>query len=78
MSEPIAPQFISRRRLLWLAALAAAAPATLLSTPGTFAQQNDQAPSAAPAAPKAAEKKKKKKKDAGTPAGAPPAAPKQQ
>jgi|SRR6185437_6333076 hypothetical protein len=81
MSEPIAPQFISRRRLFWLAAVAAsiAAPATMLSASDALAQQNDQAPAAAPAAPKAKENKKKaKKKNTTPPASNPPDAPKQQ
>jgi len=82
MSEPIAPQFISRRRLFWLAAVAAVitAPASVLSTSDGLAQQSDQAPGAAPPAPKAAEKKKKKKKKdaAPPPASSPPASPKQQ
>jgi hypothetical protein len=84
MSEQIKSQIISRRRLFWLAAVAAAlaAPATMLSTPDARAQQSDQAPVAQPTAPKTGEKKKKTKKAtpgaATAPAGSPPAAPKQQ
>ena len=53
MSEPIASQFISRRRLLWLAAMAAAvaSPASVLPTSDARAQ-TDQAPAAEPGAPK--------------------------
>ena len=89
MSEPIKSQSISRRRLFWLAAIAAAvaAPATMLSTSDARAQQSDQAPAAEPTAPKTGEKKKKKKTKATpgattAPASSPPktapAPPKQQ
>jgi len=86
MSEPIKSQFISRRRLFWLAVTAAAlaAPATMLSTSDVRAQQSDQAPAAEPTAPKTGEKKKKKTKKKATPgattapASSPPTPPKQQ
>jgi hypothetical protein len=90
MSEPIASQLISRRRLFWLAAIAAAtaAPASMLPTSDAYAQ-SDQAPAAEPTTPK---KKTKSKTDTKTksktkktmpgettaPAANPPAAPKQQ
>jgi hypothetical protein len=87
MSEPIALQFISRRRLLWLAAMAAAigTPVSMLPTSDAHAQ-TDRAPAAEPAAPKKKTKSKtdktktKKTKPADTmaPAANPPAAPKQQ
>ena len=75
MSEPIKSQSISRRRLFWLAAIAAAvaAPATMLSTSDARAQQSDQAPAAAPTAPKTEEKKKKKKTKAAPGASTAPA-----
>ena len=92
MSEPIKSQSISRRRLFWLAAIAAAvaAPATMLSTSDVRAQQSDQAPAAEPTAPKTGEKKKKKTKTktktkkkatpgaTTAPASSPPTPPKQQ
>jgi hypothetical protein len=89
MSEPIKSQSISRRRLFWLAAIAAAvaAPANMLSMSDARAQQSDQAPAAEPTAPKTGEKKKKKKTKATpgattAPASSPPktapAPPKQQ
>ena len=81
MSEPIKSQSISRRRLFWLAAIAAAvaAPANMLSTSDARAQQSDQAPAAEPTTPKTKEKKKKKKTGATTaPGSSPPAPPKQQ
>jgi hypothetical protein len=87
MSQPIALQFISRRRLLWLAAMAAAigTPVSMLPTSDAHAQ-TDQAPAAEPATPKKETKSKtdktktKKTKPADTmaPAANPPAAPKQQ
>jgi len=88
MNEPIASQFISRRRLLWLAAMAAA-----VATPASVAlvsdahAQTDQAPAADSTAPKKKTKSKtdktkskaKKTAPADTaPASNPPAAPKQQ
>jgi hypothetical protein len=80
MSEPIASQFISRRRLLWLAAMAAAtaSPMSVLPTSDARAQQSDQAPAAKPTAPKTDKKKTTKKKAAPSDTKAPPAAPKQQ
>jgi hypothetical protein len=84
MSEPIASQFISRRRLLWLAAIAAAigTPVSMLPTSDAHAQ-TDQAPAAEPATPKKKTKSKTKTKktkpaDTMAPAANPPAAPKQQ
>ena len=66
MSEQTKLPTISRRKVFWLAAIAAAlgAPATILTTSDTRAQQSDQAPAAEPTAPKSGEKKKKKKKKA--------------
>jgi hypothetical protein len=84
MSEQIKLPIISRRKVFWLAAIAAAlaAPATMLSTSNARAQQSDQAPAAEPTAPKTKEKKKKKKQAAPkattAPASNPPAPPKQQ
>jgi hypothetical protein len=91
MSEPIASQFISRRRLLWLAAVAAAVatPASILPTSEASAQQSDQAPAAEPTTPKKKTKSKTETKpksktkktapgDTTAPAANPPAAPKQQ
>jgi hypothetical protein len=87
MSEPIASQFISRRRLLWLAAMAAAmaVPAGMLPMSDARAQ-TDQAPAAEPTTPKKKTKsksdktktKKNKPADTTAPAANPPAAPKQQ
>jgi len=82
MSEPIASQFISRRRLLWLTAMAAAiaSPASMLPASDARAQ-TDQDPAAEPAAPKKKTKTKTKKTTPGAmtaPASNPPAAPKQQ
>ena len=64
MSEPIALQFISRRRLLWLAAMATAivTPASMLPMSDARAQ-TDQAPVAEPTTPK---KKAKSKTEAKT------------
>ena len=86
MNKEIKSPIISRRKVFWLAAIAAAlaAPATMLSTSNARAQQSDQAPAAEPTAPKTGEKKKKKKKKKATPgsmtapASTPPAPPKQQ
>jgi hypothetical protein len=91
MSEPIASQFISRRRLLWLVALAAAVttPPSVFQTSDARAQQSDQAPAAEPTTPKKKTKsrtdtktKSKTKKttpgDTTAPAANPPATPKQQ
>jgi hypothetical protein len=86
MSEPIALQFISRRRLLWLAAIAA--PASMLPMSDARAQ-SDQAPAAEPSTQMKKTKSKtdtkaktKAKKttpaDTTAPAATPPAAPKQQ
>jgi hypothetical protein len=83
MSEPIASQFISRRRLLWLAVMATAivTPASMLPMSDARAQ-TDQAPVAEPTTPKkkAKTKTKTKKITPGdtAPAANPPAAPKQQ
>jgi hypothetical protein len=84
MSEPIATQIISRRRLFWLAAIAAAVAAPASTLPISDARaQSDQAPAAEPTTPKKAKSKnaktKKKTKPADTmaPAANPPAAPKQ-
>ena len=64
MSEQIKSPIISRRKVFWLAAIAAAftAPATMLLTSNARAQQSDQAPAAEPTAPKTGQKKKKKRK----------------
>jgi hypothetical protein len=91
MSEQIESQFISRRRLLWLAAIATAvaSPASMLPTSDARAQQSDQAPAAETTTPKKKTKaktetksKSKTKKtapgDTTAPAANPPAAPKQQ
>jgi hypothetical protein len=53
MSEPIASQIVSRRRLLWFAAMAAATavPASMLQVSDARAQ-SDQAPAAEPSTPK--------------------------
>jgi hypothetical protein len=80
MVEPIASQIVSRRRLLWLAAMAAAAPATMLQVSDARAQ-SDQAPTAEPSTPKKKTKSKSKTKkttpgDTMAPAANP--APKQQ
>jgi hypothetical protein len=81
-----ASQFISRRRLLWLAAMAAAigTPVSMLPTSDAHAQ-TDQAPTAEPATPKKKKSKTDKTKtkktkpaDTMAPAANPPAAPKQQ
>jgi hypothetical protein len=84
MSEPIASQFVSRRRLLSLAAVAAAIAAPVSVLPMSDARaQSDQAPAAEPTTPKKtkskSDKPKKKTKPADTtaPATNPPAAPKQ-
>jgi len=90
MSEPIASQFISRRRLLWLAVMATAiaTPASMLPMSDAHAQ-TDQAPAAEPTAPKKKAKSKTEAKtktktkkttpgDTTTPAANPPAEPKQQ
>jgi len=82
MSEEIKSPIISRRKVFWLAALAAAlaAPATMVLTSDARAQ-TDQAPAAEPAAPKKKTKTKTKKTTPGAmtaPASNPPAAPKQQ
>jgi hypothetical protein len=62
MSEQIKSPIISRRKVFWLAAIAAAlaAPATMLPSDAR-AQQSDQAPAVEPTAPKTGEKKKKEK-----------------
>ena len=88
MNEEIKSPIISRRKVFWLAAIAAAlaAPATMLSTSNARAQQSDQAPAAEPTAPKTGEKKKKKKEkkkkaspgSMTAPASTAPAPPKQQ
>jgi hypothetical protein len=94
MNEPIASQCISRRRLLWLAVVAAAivTPASMLPMSDAHAQ-TDQAPAAEPAAPKKKAKSKTEAKtktktktktkkttpgDTTAPAANPPAEPKQQ
>jgi hypothetical protein len=88
MSEPTASQFMSRRRLLWLAALAAAiaTPASLVPMSDANAQ-TDQAPAADATSPKKKTKSKTDKTKSKTkkttpadttPASNPPAAPKQQ
>ena len=88
MSEPIASQFISRRRLLWLAAIIAATAGTVSVLPMSDARaQTDQAPAAEPTTPMKKKKSKtegkpksKTKKttpgDTMVPAANPPAAPK--
>ena len=90
MSEPIASQFISRRRLLWLAVMAAAIAAPASTLPMSDARaQTDQAPAAEPSTPMKKTKSKsdtkaktKAKKttpaDTTAPAATPPTAPKQQ
>jgi hypothetical protein len=61
MREPIASEFMSRRRLLWLAAMAVAIAVPASGLPVTDARaQTDQAPAAEPTAPK---KKAKSKTD---------------
>jgi hypothetical protein len=86
MSEPIASQFISRRRLLWLGAIAAALAAPVSVLPIADARaQTDQAPAAEPSTPKKKSKaksdktkaKKNKPADTTAPAANPPPAPKQ-
>jgi hypothetical protein len=90
MSEPIASQFVSRRRLLWLAVIAAAivTPASMLPMSDARAQ-TDQAPAAEPTTPKKKAKSKTEAKtktktkktapgDTTAPAANPPAEPKQQ
>jgi hypothetical protein len=89
MSEEVRLPIVSRRRMFWLAALAAlAVPATMLPALDARAQ-SDQAPAAEPTAPKKNTKSKtdtkpksKTKKttpgDSTAPAANPPAAPKQQ
>jgi hypothetical protein len=86
MSEEIRLPVVSRRRLFWLAAMAAAiaAPASMLPMSDARAQ-SDQTPAAEPSTPKKKTKSKtktKKKKttpgDTTAPADNPPAAPKQQ
>jgi hypothetical protein len=83
MSEPIASQLISRRRLLWLAVMAAAivAPASMLPMSDARAQ-TDQAPAAEPTTPKKKAKTKTKTKKTAPgdtpPTANAPAAPKQQ
>jgi hypothetical protein len=86
MSEPFASQFISRRRLFWLAAMAAAIVAPASMPISEAIAQSDQAPAAEPSTPKKKTKstktKTKAKKttpgDTMAPAANPPAAPKQQ
>jgi hypothetical protein len=82
MNEEIKLPIISRRKVFWLATIAAAlaAPATMLITSNARAQQSDQAPASEPTAPKTGEKKKKKATPGATtaPASSPAAAPKQQ
>jgi hypothetical protein len=84
MREPIASQFISRRRLLWLAAMAAAVAAPASTLPMSDARaQSDQAPAAEPATPKKKAKSKTKTKKTApghtiAPPANPPATPKQQ
>jgi ribosome-binding protein aMBF1 (putative translation factor) len=82
MSEPIASQIVSRRRLLWFAAMAAATavPASMLQVSDACAQ-SDQAPAAEPSTPMKKTKSKSKTKkttpgDTMAPAAKP--APKQQ
>jgi hypothetical protein len=88
MSEEVRLPVISRRRLFWLAAMAAAivAPASILPMSDARAQ-SDQAPAAEPSAPKKKTKTKtttktKTKKttpgDTTAPEANPPAAAKQQ
>lgn len=89
MSEEVRLPIVSRRRMFWLATLAAlAVPATMLPAFDACAQ-SDQAPAAEPTAPKKKTKSKtdtkpksKTKKttpgDTTAPAANPPAAPKQQ
>jgi len=88
MSEEIRSPAMSRRRLLWLAAVAAAIAAPVSVLPMSDARaQSDQAPAAEPSTPKKAKSKSDKTKtktkktkpaDTMAPAANPPAAPKQQ
>ena len=90
MSEPTASQFISRRRLLWRAVMAAAivTPASMLPMSDARAQ-TDQTPAAEPTPPKKKAKSKTEAKtktktkkttpgDTTAPAANPSAEPKQQ
>jgi hypothetical protein len=87
MSEEARLRIVSRRRVFWLAAIAAALamPATMLPTSDARAQ-SDQAPAAEPTTPKKKTKSTKSKSktkktapaDTTAPAANPPAAPKQQ
>jgi hypothetical protein len=84
MSEEGRLHIVSRRRVFWLAAIAAAlaTPATMLGASDARAQ-SDQAPAAEPTTPKKQTKSKTKTKktkpaDTMAPAANPPAAPKQQ
>jgi hypothetical protein len=89
MSEEGRLHIVSRRRVFWLAAIAAALalPATMLPTSDARAQ-SDQAPAAEPTTPKKKTKSTKSKSktktkkttpaDTTAPAANPPAAPKQQ
>jgi len=85
MSEEARLPIVSRRRVFWLAAIAAALamPATMVPASDACAQ-SDQAPAAEPTAPKKKTKSKTKSKtkkttpaDTTAPAANPPAAPKQ-
>ena len=86
MTEEVRLPVVSRRRLFWLAAVAAAitAPASVLPTSDARAQ-SDQPSAAEPSTPKKKTKSKTKTKtkkatpgDMTAPAANPPAAPKQQ
>jgi hypothetical protein len=86
MSEELRLSIVSRRKMFWLAAIAAALamPATMLPASDARAQ-SDQAPAAEPTTPKKKTKSKTKSKtkkttpaDTTAPAANPPTAPKQQ
>jgi hypothetical protein len=87
MSEEARLPVVSRRRVFWLAAIAAALamPATMVPASDACAQ-SDQAPAAEPTTPKKKTKSTKSKSktkkttpaDTTAPAASPPAAPKQQ
>jgi hypothetical protein len=86
MSEELRLSIVSRRRMFWLAAIAAALamPTTMLPASDARAQ-SDQAPAAEPTTPKKKTKSKTKSKtkkttpaDTTAPTANPPAAPKQQ
>jgi hypothetical protein len=88
MSEEVRLPVVSRRRLFWLAAMAATITVPAITLPLSDARaQTDQAPAAEPTTPKKKTKSKTKTKtktkkaapgDTTAPAANPPAAPKEQ